>query len=209
MSTALSKISGHIPEQVKDRNFLVRRFAELFDAMEEYRKDQVDYYGRSFMPQLAQELKLMRWWVDNFAGEYNGNTTLEALDCFYNNFYYIYSRKGTELGLQRLIDCLVVGQPGSPVLVITGYTVGWPIILFDEWRPNDQLPSGQDIADEIAETGPLVPTLLGFRWSDYRNEIVIEVTSGTLAIEYRDFIAELLKRYLPAIGSYNLTITFE
>jgi hypothetical protein len=209
MSTALAKPSGHIPEAVKDRNYLLRSFAGVFDAMQEYKNDQTDYFRRSFMPAFAQELRLMRWWVDNFGGEYDGNTTLEALDCFYTNLYYIYSRKGTQAGIQRLIDCLLRAQPGNPVAEVTHYYTGWPVILFDAWRPNDQLPSGQSIADEINEEGPLVPTLIGSRWGDYKNEIVIEITSGTLTPEYQGFLANLLKLYCPAIGSYNQIITFE
>jgi hypothetical protein len=180
----------------------------ILDAMQDSRMQERDYFTRSYLPQLGQELKLMRWWVDNFAGEYNSGTTLEALDCFYTNYYYIFCRKGTKAGLQRLLDCLVKGQPGTPVLEIGLYKIGWPIILFDSWRLNDQLPNGQDIADE-QNLGKLVPTLLGFRWDDYKNEIDIEVTSGTLLPSYEEFIKELLKAYCPACGSYNLITTFQ
>ena len=209
MQTVLSTITGHIPPGVLDKNYLVRGFAKIFDGMQEERLQSQDYFNRSFLPELAQELRLMRWWVDNFGGEYNSETTLEALDCFYWNAYYIFSRKGTKEGLQKLIDCLLKGQPGDPVVAITQYYVGWPIILFDAWRPNDQLPSGESIGAEVNDSGPLVPTLLGFRWDDYKNEIVLEVTSGTLSATYEEFLRSILKYYLPAIGEYNLIITVE
>lgn len=210
MSQRLSTLTGHVPPQVLDKNYLVRGFVSLFDAMEAERQDSFDYYRRTMLPLLANELKTMRWWVDNFAGEYTSETTLEALDCFYHNAYYIYSRKGTKLGLQRLIDCLLVGQPGTPVVEITDYVKGWPLILFDSWRPNDQLPSGQDLADEIvASPGKLVPTLLGFRWDDYKNEIILGVTSGSLSPTYETFLVTMCRAYCPMIGTYNFITTVE
>ena len=209
MQTALSPISGHVPPKVRDKNFLVRRLLDVLDAMQVQREDGMEYYRRSFMPHFAQEMKIMRWWVDNFGGEYTSETTLEALDCFYWNAYYIYSRKGTKEGLERLLSCLIKTPEYNTSMEVTEFVIGKPLILFDSWRPNDTLPNGQDIADEEVNSPPkYVPTLLGGSWEEHKNyiELSFDLSSNSLTPSYQEFLEQVLRKYCPAIGEFNLII---
>ena len=209
MATTLSNISGHVPVQVKDRNYLVKNFLALFDAMHEEELNNLDYFRRSFLPQLAQELRVMRWWVDTFAGEYNSETTLEALDCFYWNSYYIYSRKGTKNGLERLLNCLVKTSEYATDVEVSEFVCGKPLILFDLWRPFDQLPNGVDLAAELDSLEPkYVPTILGGSWEEHKHNVTItfDLDGNTLSDSYEDFLKEVMRKYCPAIGEHNLII---
>lgn len=203
MSDILSKFEGHIPDSIRQDNKPLEKFLLILEGMLKLRKDEIFKYIRTFMYPLVSDMRSMRRYVDEWGAEYTENSSKECLDCLYQNYFEIYSRKGTELGLIKLLECLFWVE-GNHNITINSYVRGKPLILFDEARPYDWLPSGQDIANEVlAPVGEEVwcPTLLDDTWLYQKAtlDVLIDI-DYTPTTEYLDFIKSVILLYLPMIS---------
>lgn len=164
MEGALKNFSGHIPDSIRKDNKPLEKLLVILDGMLKVREDELFNYTRNFLYPLVHDIKVMRRYVDDWNAEYTEKSPKICIDCLYRNYYEIYSRKGTKLGLYNLLKCLFwFDKNDEPDIVINEYAIGKPLILFNDNKPYDWLPSGLDIANEVlANTGEeqWCPTLL-------------------------------------------------
>lgn len=203
MEGALSKFGGHIPDSIKENNKPLEKLLGVLDGMLKLRKDELFNYTRNFLYPLVSDIRIMRRYVDEWRAEYTEESSKQCLDCLYRNYFEIYSRKGTKIGLIKLLKCLF-WVDGEPEVIIESYTPGKPLILFDDDKPYDWLPSGQDIANEVlAPAGEELwsPTLLDDTWIHQQAILNITIDIGyTPSVEFLDFIKSVIVLYLPMVS---------
>lgn len=203
MAEGLELIEGHIPPDILNNNPNLAKYAPIINGLLKLRKDEIDKYTRSFLFPLVDDIRIMRRFVDEWKAEYTEQSTRICIDCLYRNYYDIYSRKGTRIGLIKLLTCLF-WQDEQPTVTVDSYVMGKPLILFDDDRAYDWLPEGQDIANETeALPGEEVwcPTLLDTTWLDCKVTIDITVTLNyTPTPEFLEFIRGVIVLYLPMVS---------
>ena len=208
----LNNFSGHIPDSIIKDNPNLIKFLKVLDGMNKTRKDEIENFTRSFMFPLVSDIRTMRRYVDGWKAEYTEQSTKICLDCLYRSFFDIYSRKGTRLGLEKLLRCLF-WVTEEPVITIAEYTIGKPLILFDDDRPYDWLPEGQDIANEVlASVGEEIwcPTLLDDTWADTKTTITITVDINYVpSATFLAFIRSVIVLYLPMVSRDFIIINLD
>ena len=194
---------NHIPDNILSENPNLQKFGGVLQGMLDIEQSEIKNYVRNFLYPLVYDIRVMRRYVDEWKAEYTEQSSRICLDCLYRNYFDIYSRKGTSIGLQNLLRCLFAVD-SYPEVAIELYQMGKPLILFDDIRPYDWLPEGQDIASEIqAPVGQEVwcPTLLDTTWQDSMATLTINVTGlgYTPTPEFLVFIDAVIVLYLPMV----------
>lgn len=219
MSGDLTYVDAHIPESLYASNPYMQKLVAVFNAMVDYRKEQLDRYSDSFDPQIEYRLETLRKHIDEFNGEYvdivpsgmgvPGEITQRwALERFYLNKRYIFSCKGTAEGFRRLIWCLCNG-----IVTVLTHTVPNPLLHFSNLQ-GSVLPNGQDLADELGgvmNPPKIIPTLFDTSWLPLYNNVYVKIKHSTdTSIYFNTFVKNLVPLYLTAIdeNSSNITIVF-
>jgi len=209
MEEAVSKLRGHIPDDIMQENINLDKFLKIFDGLMKVKKDNVFYYIRNFMYPLVHDIRIMRRYVDEWKAEYTEQSTRFCIDCLYRNYFEIYSRKGTKIGLKKLLTCLFWVDE-EPDITIDTYVMGKPLILFDDDRAYDWLPEDTDIAGEIlspAGSEIWCPTLLDDTWDYCMATLTITIDINyTPTPEFLEFIKSVIVLYLPMISPNFIVI---
>jgi len=195
---------NHIPDNILLENVPLKKFVGVLEGMLEIEQSEIKNYVRNYLYPLVYDIRVMRRYVDEWKAEYTEQSSRICLDCLYRNYFEIYSRKGTAIGLQKLLQCLF-SVDAYPEVIVESYQMGKPLILFDEQRPFDWLPEGQDVASEIQATvGNEVwcPTLLDTTWQDSMALLKVDVTGlgYTPTTEFLVFINSIIVLYLPMVS---------
>ena len=194
---------NHIPDNILSENPNLQKFVGVLQGMLDIEQSEIKNYVRNFLYPLVYDIRVMRRYVDEWKAEYTEQSSRICLDCLYRNYFDIYSRKGTSIGLQNLLRCLFAVD-SYPEVAIELYQMGKPLILFDDIRPYDWLPEGQDITNEIqAPVGQEVwcRTLLDTTLQDSMATLTINVTGlgYTPTPEFLVFIDAVIVLYLPMV----------
>tara|TARA_Y100000034_G_scaffold29728_1_gene36167 strand:+ start:42709 stop:43353 length:645 start_codon:yes stop_codon:yes gene_type:complete len=214
MENVLNSFEGHIPDNILKGNNNLDKLLKVLNGMLELRRENVDTYARRYLHPLVSDISTMRRYVDQWDAEYTENSSRPCLDCLYRNYFDIYSSKGTLAGIKKLLKCLFwVSQ--EPTITIDDFDMGKPLILFDDNVPNDYLPNGQDLANEVeAASGEelWVPTLLDDSWLQQQSLLNITINAGYAPTqEFLEFIKSVIVLYLPMVSEnfiiINLNIT--
>lgn len=200
----------HIPDSLISENPNLQKFVEVLQGMLNIEQKEVKNYVHNFLYPLVYDIRIMRRYVDEWKAEYTEQSSRICLDCLYRNYFEIYSRKGTSIGLQKLLQCLF-SVDSYPEVEIELYQMGKPLILFDDIRPYDWLPEGQDIANETEATAGnemWCPTLLDTTWQDSMATLTINVSGlgYTPTPEFLVFIDAVIVLYLPMISRNFINI---
>lgn len=209
MSETINTFEKHIPNSIVSNNKNLEKLLKVLNGMLHIRKEQVFVYTRSFLYPLVSDMKIMRRYIDEWKAEYTEESSRFCIDCLYRNYFYIYSRKGTYDGLIKLLTCLMLVDE-EPFVTIEGYRVGKPLILFDDNKPFDWLPEGQDLANELsAVSGEEVwcPMLLDDTWLHQYATLDITVDINyTPTPEFMEFLRSVIVLYLPMISRNFINI---
>lgn len=202
--SVLGKIHNHVPQVLRESNPNVDKLLDIFQELTEFVGSEISKYSRSFDPFTADTIEWVRKFVDDFGGQYLLNTHRESLECLYKNKNYIYSKKGTEAALNRVLNCYLA--PYNCSVFSIEYTRGYPLIHFFT-LDGGILPEGQDIADElngVYDPPKYVPTILDNSWLTYYKSCVVEISCtqflGTEFIEFLKYIVYLFSPMLEGLG---------
>lgn len=206
MAQGLNNIERHIPDEIKSHK-PVEKMLKVLQGMVDYKQEALDEYAESFLYPMVYQIEQLRRWVDNFGGEYLESTPRPALDCLIRHSAFIFASKGTLIGLQTLLLCLVEdGICIGASVAINSFELWKPLILFDDDRPYDVLPEGVDLEGELITLPPLyAPTLLDDTWEDTKSHLTMTInTCAELQKSYRIFLHSILHLYVPMIARDNL-----
>lgn len=206
----MNTLTNHIPDEILKENVPLKKFLGVLEEMLKVEKSEIRNYVANYMYPLVYDIRIMRRYVDEWRAEYTEQSSRICLDCLYRNYFEIYSRKGTYIGLQKLLRCLFAVDT-YPEITIEEYNMGKPLILFDDVRPYDWLPEGQDLANELnAPAGEEIwcPTLLDDTWSHTIATLTITVSGlgYTPTAEFLQFINSVIVLYLPMVSSELVSI---
>ena len=209
MANSLTTFSGHIPDDILKENKNLEKLLGVLDGMLKLRKDELFNYTNVFLYPLVSDIRTMRRYVDEWKAEYTEESSVMCLDCLYRNYSNIYSKKGTYEGLTQFLKCLF-WVDAEPTITIDGYTKGKPLILFDDNKPYDVLPNGDDIANEVlANPGEELwcPMLLDDTWAYQKDSLNITISLGyTPTEEFILFIKSVIILYIPMVSKDFVTI---
>jgi len=205
MEGALKSFRGHVPDSIKTNNPYLDKLLSVLDGMLKVREDELFSYTRSFLHPLVSDVKIMRRYIDEWNAEYTSDSTRLCLDCLYRKYHDIYSRKGTIQGLENLLYCLILVDSANVAVSVLNYTAGKPLILFNDNKAYDWLPTDVEIAAEIlAAPGEeqWCPTLLDDTWLHQKAvlTILLSLNGGSLTAEYIEFLKSVIVLYLPMIS---------
>lgn len=213
MEYELNSFAKHIPpETLSNNNDNLKMFVELLDGMLRIREDELESYMRSFYYPANTSGNLIKRYLDEWGAEYLVVENIKNLDCLYQNYQYIYYGKGTYFALKTMLKCLFKVDETTEV-TISDLVLGKPIILTDDYQFLDWLPSGQDIANEVVNTGSdkvWCPTLLGGSWLPHHSTLTITVTNTQIvgySDEFLKYIKQIIINYLPMANSDFIDIT--
>jgi len=201
----LKKISGHIPPSIMENNPNLRSLCNVLDAVVDARNAEIENYEESYHPLTNAKIEDLRRFILEFGGDFLISTPKVSLECLYFNKYSIFSRKGTEWGLIKLLECLSQGT------VTIEYNIPYPLIHFFT-LDGGILPNGQNLEDELDPQSPLtdpllIPTLLDGSWEDYYSEITITIEdSQDTSSVFTDFVKKVVPLYSWFVDSNSSTI---
>ncbi len=205
----LGKFQYHIPEKILANNPSLQRFVRVLDGMVARKDLMVEKYAASYDPRLAEDIQTLRYYVDEFGGEYRGDHPKKCLECLYLNKWDIYARKGTKIGLVRWLECITAGKVTRLV-----YKAGAPYIHFFNLN-GGILPNGKDLQRELdpefADENFLIPTLIGGSWLSSYSKFELTIDNPyNITADFRDWLLRVLPKYLPVSDprTMYLLITF-
>ena len=148
MAKNLNKIESHIPKPLLDSNSDMRKLAQILNGMVAIREEEFFEYRKSFIFNLTEDINIIRRYLDDVGLEYSPENGIKSLQYLYNSHNYISTRKGTRLGVVRLLEALFWVN-SKPTVVVDSYTNGQPFLLLDDDIIYDQLINGEDLANEF------------------------------------------------------------
>jgi hypothetical protein len=207
MAKLFGTFTGHIPPEIQESNLNVRKLADVLDGMQQLKEAQVEKYADSFNPRTAHNIETLRYYVDEWGGEYLPDTPHRALECLYLHKDFIFSMLGTQAGLRQWLECITGGGIISDLV----YTPPYPYIHFHTLG-DGVLPNGQDIANEMAppegRNPYLIPTLLADSWAQGYSKLTVTITGAyDTSDNFKNWLIDILPRYLPNGDKYTTIIT--